>query len=432
MKILIAYYSRTGGTEKVAEVLKKELEARGHLVGVEKVKPVKEHSFWVWWHIRMIKEECAIQPPKIKDVSKYDAILIGSPNWTRLSLPMARYLREIEGLKYKNTGFFATTVLPPIWEWFFFSAYLLDSTFSRIIEKRGGRVVESILLSSVFGKWNFASDYGKKTVKNFCDKIETPVLSLKEYIFSQKEIEGTRLLIIIFSTFLFFSFLYQIISTAVGAQIFTWNQYFSLFVIGFLTYFLMLITMARKAGVFLGKYLSGTALALGWTLIVLFLTPIFGRPILLGYILIFIFISFFRELKTVLFTGLVAVLGYGFLFFNYPQKEILQPSLDLALLFLSLGVISFITQNLQKHYLALLETQDEIEKARAYLEAEVAARTKELRELAGSLDEQVKQRTKELQEKIEELEKFHRLAVGRELKMVALKEEIKKQKGRKK
>jgi PAS domain S-box-containing protein len=38
----------------------------------------------------------------------------------------------------------------------------------------------------------------------------------------------------------------------------------------------------------------------------------------------------------------------------------------------------------------------------------------------------IKKKEKELQEKIEELEKFHKIAVDRELKMVALKEEIEK------
>ncbi len=79
------------------------------------------------------------------------------------------------------------------------------------------------------------------------------------------------------------------------------------------------------------------------------------------------------------------------------------------------------------------ERTKELEEARASLEIKVEARTKELKELTESLDEQVKERTKELQGKVEELEKFHRLAVGRELKMIALKEEIKrlKQKGEK-
>ena len=41
------------------------------------------------------------------------------------------------------------------------------------------------------------------------------------------------------------------------------------------------------------------------------------------------------------------------------------------------------------------------------------------------LESMVRQRTKELQAKVEELEKFHKLAVGRELKMIELKEKIK-------
>ena len=50
----------------------------------------------------------------------------------------------------------------------------------------------------------------------------------------------------------------------------------------------------------------------------------------------------------------------------------------------------------------------------------------ELKKAKAGLEVQVRERTKELQEKIEELERFNKLAVGRELKMVELKEEIKK------
>jgi len=76
-------------------------------------------------------------------------------------------------------------------------------------------------------------------------------------------------------------------------------------------------------------------------------------------------------------------------------------------------------KDLEKSHIAL-------EEGKAVLEIKVKARTKELSELAESLDEQVKERTKGLQEKLEELEKFHQLTVGRELKIVVLKDEIKK------
>ena len=50
----------------------------------------------------------------------------------------------------------------------------------------------------------------------------------------------------------------------------------------------------------------------------------------------------------------------------------------------------------------------------------------ELKKLQRQLEKKVEERTKELQTKIRELEKFYQLAVGRELKMVELKKEIKK------
>ncbi len=42
------------------------------------------------------------------------------------------------------------------------------------------------------------------------------------------------------------------------------------------------------------------------------------------------------------------------------------------------------------------------------------------------LEEKVKERTEELQKRVTELEKFQKLTIGRELKMIELKQEIKK------
>jgi len=68
----------------------------------------------------------------------------------------------------------------------------------------------------------------------------------------------------------------------------------------------------------------------------------------------------------------------------------------------------------------------ELEEIRASLEIKVEARTKELKELNERQEEVIRERIKEIQKKTEELEKFQRLAVGRELKMIELKKEIKK------
>ena len=83
----------------------------------------------------------------------------------------------------------------------------------------------------------------------------------------------------------------------------------------------------------------------------------------------------------------------------------------------------------------LVKSQLETEKG--MLEIKVAERTKEIQEERESLEKKVGERTEELQaekeelrKKIAELEKFHKVAVGRELAMVDLKKEINILKGK--
>ncbi|MFQ6049760.1 MAG: cache domain-containing protein [Candidatus Paceibacterales bacterium] len=106
-------------------------------------------------------------------------------------------------------------------------------------------------------------------------------------------------------------------------------------------------------------------------------------------------------------------------------------SIALVITFFGAGIIShriasYVAQLEKERKKTREERLRELEEIKATLEIKVKARTEELEELVASLDEQVRQRTKELQEKIEELEKFRKFAVGRELKMVELKEEIKR------
>jgi hypothetical protein len=66
----------------------------------------------------------------------------------------------------------------------------------------------------------------------------------------------------------------------------------------------------------------------------------------------------------------------------------------------------------------------EIINKRKQIEKELKIKSKELEKNAEQLEEKVKERTKELKEKVEKLEKYKKVTVGRELKMIKLKNEI--------
>lgn len=72
----------------------------------------------------------------------------------------------------------------------------------------------------------------------------------------------------------------------------------------------------------------------------------------------------------------------------------------------------------------LQNTYKELERINASLEEKVKIRTNELENIKANLELRVHEKTMELQERLNELEKFRKLTIGRELKMIELKDEI--------
>ncbi len=113
-------------------------------------------------------------------------------------------------------------------------------------------------------------------------------------------------------------------------------------------------------------------------------------------------------------------LGELSLHFNEMAQRLKDTMLELE------GSKLVLEKKVKERTLELKKAADSLGDSKDVLEIKIKARTLELEELSKGLDIQVKEKTKELQEKIADLEVFQRLSLSRELKMVALKEEIKK------
>ncbi len=139
--------------------------------------------------------------------------------------------------------------------------------------------------------------------------------------------------------------------------------------------------------------------------------------------------SFFPVIDSLSLGFLSAI---GLVYFYVDQALFFQGNASAQLIFLFWMILSFSgsaffvwnglrTQNsLQKIY----NQRRELEETAAVLEVRIKAKTQELREQAELLREENRLKTEALRSRIDELERFRRMVVGREMKMIELKEKL--------
>lgn len=400
MKILIAYYSKTGGTEKLAYFLKNLLEKRGNQVDIQKIEPKKERNLFVWLFLSLFKKETPIKKPKILNLKKYDRVLIGTPNWFYLSLPIAKFLKEAKGLERKFVCLFSTTYLAPLFNWLFLFGFFLEKATQAILSQKRAKLLASLFLQR--------NNFNKKEIEKFIKESLTFVISGKKFFENEKKnvLREFILLTDIGIVFLFFLSLFSKIS-------FLWVGY------GLIFHFFLVLSYLKNPK--FGDYFFTTS----W---LFFLFQIMEKYPLISLYLIVVFLTlllFFRNPLLILYT-----LSLSFLFFFF-EKEYFSFEKGVFLLIEGgvLTILAFILKNYHFYFWKFFEFEQE---EKTILEIRLAAKTRHLKEEEEKLAEEVKKRTQKLaetsaklKERVKELEKFYKLTIGRELRIKELKKEVK-------
>ena len=106
MKLLVAYYSRTNITKKLAERIAGEINA-----DIEEIIPKVNYQGKIGY-VRCGKDAISEKIVDLEDLkhdpADYDVVYIGSPVWaSKAANPVISYLKANEG-KFKNVKFFMT------------------------------------------------------------------------------------------------------------------------------------------------------------------------------------------------------------------------------------------------------------------------------------------------------------------------------------
>jgi flavodoxin len=106
-KVLVAYYSKTGNTERVAKDMAYTFGA-----DIEKILDKKERGGCINWFRSgrdgMKELPTDIEPVK-HDPSKYDIVILGSPVWGWNMTPAIRTYIEQNKSKFRDVAFFITS-----------------------------------------------------------------------------------------------------------------------------------------------------------------------------------------------------------------------------------------------------------------------------------------------------------------------------------
>lgn len=103
---LVSYYSRTGHTQRIAELIAESVGA-----DVERIIDAKSREgalgYLTAGRDAMFKRQSRIQPP-MKDPSRYNLVILGTPIWAwNLSPPMRTYISDHKA-KFNQVAFFCT------------------------------------------------------------------------------------------------------------------------------------------------------------------------------------------------------------------------------------------------------------------------------------------------------------------------------------
>ena len=106
-RLLVAYYSYTGNTKRIAQALADRLQNFCDVETVE-IVPTRKRCYLHWLAYSFVPDsEVDIENPEM-ELSHHDVVLLGFPKWTFSCPPLNRFIRRLRSLSNPKFYLFMT------------------------------------------------------------------------------------------------------------------------------------------------------------------------------------------------------------------------------------------------------------------------------------------------------------------------------------
>ncbi len=137
MRTLIAYFSRTGSVERMAECLGTQLVSFGTVATV-RIEPIRPHGYWGWLMRSFLPGWRVPIRPLPLEPDNYDLVCIGFPKWTLSCPPVNQYVSSLRLAFGQKVGLFMS--------YGGFDGERYMRSLSKRVAARGARILATVLV----------------------------------------------------------------------------------------------------------------------------------------------------------------------------------------------------------------------------------------------------------------------------------------------
>ena len=106
-RLLVAYFSYTGNTKRIAQALAERLQNFCDVETVE-IVPTRKRCYLHWLAYSFVPDSEVDIENRQTELSHYDVVLVGFPKWTFSCPPLNRFIRRLKSLNKPKFYLFMT------------------------------------------------------------------------------------------------------------------------------------------------------------------------------------------------------------------------------------------------------------------------------------------------------------------------------------